>query len=114
MLPNDYPVPQAAPVAPAPVTPAPPVSGAPAAAPGDPKPTAPEVAATTSTGVDTGAAPKRREEYPEKQILVVKTTNPDHFLTEFVSHVQKPLLAAGFARRTITVTTWSRAGACVT
>jgi hypothetical protein len=77
------------------------VSGTPAAAPGDPKPTAPEGAASTSTGVDTGAAPKRREEYPTEQILVIKTTSPDHFLTEFVSHVQKPLLAAGFARRTI-------------
>jgi hypothetical protein len=64
-------------------------------------PTALEAAATTSTGVDTGAAPKRREEYPTEQILVIKTTSPDHFLTEFVSHVQKPLLAAGFACRTI-------------
>jgi hypothetical protein len=88
-------------VAPAPVSPAPPVSGTPAAAPGDSKPTAQEGAATTSTGVDTGVAPKKREEYPMEQILVIKTTSPDHFLTEFMSHVQKPLLAAGFALRTI-------------
>jgi hypothetical protein len=66
------PVSQAAHVAPAPVSPAPPVSGTPAAAPGDPKPTAREAPATTSTGVDTGAAPKRREEYPTEQILVDK------------------------------------------
>jgi hypothetical protein len=51
--------------------------------------------------VDAGAAHKRREEYPTEQILVIKTTSLDHFLTEFVSHVQKPLLAAGFARRTM-------------
>jgi hypothetical protein len=88
-------------VAPAPVSPTPPVSGTPVATQGDPKPTAPEGAAATSGGADTGAAPKRREEYPTKQILVIKTTSPDHFHTEFLSHVQKSLLAAGFARRTL-------------
>jgi hypothetical protein len=95
------PVSQAAPVAPAPVSPTPPMSGTPVATQGDPKPTASEGAAATSTGADTGAAPKRREEYPTEQILVIKMTSPDHFLTEFLSHVQKPLLAAGFARRTL-------------
>jgi hypothetical protein len=99
--PAPIPVSQAAPVASAPVSPTPPVSGNPVTTQGDPKPTAPEGAAATSTGADTGAAPKRLEEYPTEQILVIETTSPDHFLTEFLSYVQKPLLAAGFARRTL-------------
>jgi hypothetical protein len=88
-------------VAPAPATLAPPVSGTPAAASGDPKPANPGAAPTSSIGVETGASSKKRDEYPEERILVVKAIGENHFLTDFVSHVQKPFLVAGFQRRTL-------------
>jgi hypothetical protein len=77
------------------------VSGTPAAASGDPKPANPGAAPTSSTGVETGASSKKQDEYPEERILVVKAIGENHFLTDFVSHVQKPLLAAGFQRCTL-------------
>lgn len=92
-------VPQAAPVAPVPTVVAPPVART------NPKTAGPGHAATTSTGappttVATGA-PQQRESYPPERTLVVKTTRPDRFLTDFMADIQNPLLEAGFARRTL-------------
>ncbi|GAQ92336.1 hypothetical protein KFL_009830020 [Klebsormidium nitens] len=55
--------------------------------------------ATTSAGLTTRAAKKKA--FPNDHILIVKGSTPDKFLNDFIRDVQKPLLAAGFERRTI-------------